>query len=39
MRKNFDRFDKRFSIITLLSWVVIIAAIIIIILTGIGVIR
>lgn len=39
MRKNFGRLDKRFNMIALLSWVVIIATIIIIILIGIGVIR
>ena len=39
MRKNFGRLDKRFNMISFLSWVVIIATIIIIILIGIGVIR
>lgn len=39
MRKDFDKFERRSSMINLLSWLIIVATLIVIILIGIGVIR
>lgn len=39
MRRDFDKFERRFNMINLLSWLIIVATLIVIILIAIGVIR